>query len=733
MINQVKRTAISLCASLLILQLLYPIAPVIAHSKTENSTVEPQTDAVGPDVFDSLETLEEGIELSTTSSLEETVEIHENSEVTDDLPIDQFPDLNELNDGTVIEDEGQVIEAYNTGPNLFLNPGFNYNRITSGGTITNWELIGTSTSIGTLNRNVTFNGIATGSSTWISTSDSGFSVGSNSLELGTFNVGNTPNTARVAILSQTVSTVPGRTYQVSASNGRVGSVSGTFTMVAYNGNSVVSGSVGLLNSAAFSVTTNTLTTKSMQFIATGTQTTISFRQNLPSLTGGRGSFQHQMRRPNVAAVNRNLSLQASPVEGGSPSANTTSVTPGTSTTITANPNNGYRFVRWESVSGDGVITDPNSESTTFTMGNSDATVRAIYEQLPRTLTLEASPPEGGSPTSGVNILTQGQTTTLSANTNSGYQFGHWEIVSGAGAQIEDLTEPETAFTMGNEDTVVRAIYEANQSGEVHVHHVDLDGHELVDSEVLEGTLGTDYETFPQEIEHYQLVDDPDNANGVFTEDLIVVTYVYKATNVLPVDPLDPETEVDPENKPELPDNQGLLSIDFASQFQFGTQAISAKEKTYYAQPQRLLNEDGTVNEDEERPNYIQISDRRNENERNGWQLAVTQAEQFSSETGKLLNQASLQLMNQELVSAQNGEAPSLMMGNPLTLIPGNKRTLLRAEGTEGQGTWIYRFGDADSAGESVALNIPQGAAPDAETYTTRLLWELSIVPGNNID
>ncbi|MGG5308243.1 hypothetical protein IGK37_002961, partial [Enterococcus pernyi] len=69
--------------------------------------------------------------------------------------------------------------------------------------------------------------------------------------------------------------------------------------------------------------------------------------------------------------------------------------------------------------------------------------------------------------------------------------------------------------------------------------------------------------------------------------------------VSPVDPLDPELEVDPENKPELPEDQGQLSIDFISSFNFGSQAISVHEQTYYAQPQRLLNEDGTVKEKEE--------------------------------------------------------------------------------------------------------------------------------------
>lgn len=204
--------------------------------------------------------------------------------------------------------------------------------------------------------------------------------------------------------------------------------------------------------------------------------------------------------------------------------------------------------------------------------------------------------------------------------------------------------------------------------------------------------------------------------------------VGETGTVSPVDPLDPEVEVDPENKPELPEDQGQLSIDFISSFNFGSQAISVHDQTYYAKAQRLLNEDGTVNETEERPNYIQISDRRPESERNGWDLAVTQKEQFKGEGNQMLNGASLNLLNQQVITAQGGDAPELQSVH--SLIPENRQLLLKAQGSEGTGTWIYRFGDGETAGESVALDVPRGANPETTTYSTTLIWELSAVPGN---
>lgn len=346
------------------------------------------------------------------------------------------------------------------------------------------------------------------------------------------------------------------------------------------------------------------------------------------------------------------------------------------------------------------------------------------------LTLEASPIEGGTPVAQESEIQQEAATTITANPNQGYQFVHWELVSGTGAIITSLTDETTTFTMGSQNAVVRAVYEESQSGEVHVYHTDRVGHDLIEPEVLKGIVGEEYQTQPAQLINYQLIESPENATGQFTNDTISVVYIYDVKYVSPADPLDPDIEVDPENKPNLPEDQGLLSIDFASSFHFGSQTISASDHTYYAKPQQLLNEDGTVNDAENRPNYVQISDRRPENDRNGWNLAVTQNRQFTTDTEHSLLGAQLQLMNQQVVTAQGGQEPALQVTNPLTLVPGHKRTLLRAEGAEGSGTWIYRFGDAETAQESIALHVPKGTNPHAETYKTTLTWELSAVPGN---
>lgn len=307
---------------------------------------------------------------------------------------------------------------------------------------------------------------------------------------------------------------------------------------------------------------------------------------------------------------------------------------------------------------------PSNATGLFTQES--ITVEYRYQRTQRRLTFQSSPAEGGSPSADKDTLIDQEETEIQANPNEGYRFVSWEILSGTGARIAEETAETTTFTMGSSDVVVQANYEE------------------------------------------------------------------EATEVHPVDPLDPGKEVDPENPPVLPEDQGLLSIDFISQFDFGIQAISTQDQTYYAKPQRLLADDGTVLEGEVRPNYVQISDRRPTQERDGWELSVRQNEQFTDrETGQELTGARLILQNQQIVTAQGGTAPGLAHTNPMTLNPGGaKRTLLKAQGSEGEGTWIYRFGDAESADKSVVLEVPRGTTPSATSYKTTLTWELSSVPDN---
>ena len=307
----------------------------------------------------------------------------------------------------------------------------------------------------------------------------------------------------------------------------------------------------------------------------------------------------------------------------------------------------------------------------------------------------------------------------------GYDYSHVETDALYFDEINNIIQPET------ERRNVTYFFNRAES-QVKINYIDDVGKVISSSNKIIGYVNEELELAIKEIEHYRFLFEKDNKpmTTTITRDEQTYWLVYALKESPPLDPLDPESEVDPENKPELPEDQGLLSIDFASTFNFGTQAVSIHDQTYYAQPQRLMNEDGTVNENEKRPNYVQISDRRPENERNGWQLAVTQNGQFKTNQEEELQGARLSFTNQALATAQGGIVPELQQTNPLALVPDVKRVLVMAQGEEGTGTWIYRFGDQETAGSSVALTVPKGSNPHAKEYKTSLTWELSAVPDN---
>ena len=193
----------------------------------------------------------------------------------------------------------------------------------------------------------------------------------------------------------------------------------------------------------------------------------------------------------------------------------------------------------------------------------------------------------------------------------------------------------------------------------------------------------------------------------------------------PRDPLNPDVDVDPDNRPTLPENQGLISIDFISQFDFGHVPIRSSQAYYPALPQKLRDaEDDSAGG--ERPNYVQISDRREEP--TGWTLSARMDEAgFVSEEGHQLRGVQLLLNNIRMAttSSNTSSAPTYWESRELNT---GRQILAKAEEGQGSGTWIQRFGDGETMDQSVMLEVPVSATPQATSYTGIIHWELSFVP-----
>ena len=130
-----------------------------------------------------------------------------------------------------------------------------------------------------------------------------------------------------------------------------------------------------------------------------------------------------------------LTTSVSPSGGGTVSAGGT-YDAGTSVTVTATANLGYRFLEWSSDLGGCT----GSGACSFTL-TSDVTVTARFVTGPvYTLTARASPPAGGTVTGG-GRYNGGTDVTVTATANSGYRFSHWTggACSGFGACSVSMT------------------------------------------------------------------------------------------------------------------------------------------------------------------------------------------------------------------------------------------------------------------------------------------------------
>lgn len=199
----------------------------------------------------------------------------------------------------------------------------------------------------------------------------------------------------------------------------------------------------------------------------------------------------------------------------------------------------------------------------------------------------------------------------------------------------------------------------------------------------------------------------------------------------PVDPLEPDVEVNPENPPIIPEDQGLLSLDFVSQFRFGQAPIRSTKGTYHALPQQMIAAEGT-SETKERPNYVQITDQRQDTEETSWRLSATLNSQgFRNEDNEPLIGAQISLANQRLMTTSensNASMPELLTEKDrVTLAPGEAQPLLTGD-SQSTGTWVYRFGDQETAATSVTLEVPAGANPKLGRYRATIEWSLSSVP-----
>lgn len=166
-----------------------------------------------------------------------------------------------------------------------------------------------------------------------------------------------------------------------------------------------------------------------------------------------------------------LSSAVIPASTGTVTLDKTTLAAGGTTTITATPNDGYRFTNW-SVSGTGAsVTSTTTNPTTFTMGTTDATVTANFEAIPtHTLTVTATSAgtitvkNGEDEVASGSSVREGTELTITAVAGVGKKFNSWSLT---GATPASSTSTETTFTVGENDVTVAANFDDVTTYPVH--------------------------------------------------------------------------------------------------------------------------------------------------------------------------------------------------------------------------------------------------------------------------
>lgn len=215
-----------------------------------------------------------------------------------------------------------------------------------------------------------------------------------------------------------------------------------------------------------------------------------------------------------------------------------------------------------------------------------------------------------------------------------------------------------------------------------------------------------------------------NAKLIFTED---------NSSKSPLDPTTPTNNDNTQNAISPIDtvtgttpNQGTvgpLSIDFASSFNFGSHEISSVSKIYKALPQTYSQKSESKATDTTGPNFVQVTDVRG-GEFKGWSLKVRQNDDFTSPSKSTLKGAAITINNGNVQNANGGTNTISSVSKTIAVTKADSN-VMGAKVDEGYGTWQYRMGTKDIAGESITLTVPGDTPKIAEAYTTTLTWTLS--------
>ena len=138
-------------------------------------------------------------------------------------------------------------------------------------------------------------------------------------------------------------------------------------------------------------------------------------------------------------------------ENGTATASAETAFAGTEITLTAEANEGFRFLKWEVVEGQIEIADDK-----FVMPDTDVVINAVFEKIPVEHSITIIPVGKGKTYSVPKTAVAGTEITLHAEPDSGWIFYGWEEVVEEG--VDKVTIASDKFIMPDRDVVIRVIF-----------------------------------------------------------------------------------------------------------------------------------------------------------------------------------------------------------------------------------------------------------------------------------
>ncbi|OTP24879.1 WxL domain-containing protein [Enterococcus mundtii] len=228
--------------------------------------------------------------------------------------------------------------------------------------------------------------------------------------------------------------------------------------------------------------------------------------------------------------------------------------------------------------------------------------------------------------------------------------------------------------------------------------------------------------------------DPEDTSKAESQATITVTEADAGYEPGVPDPDNPDNEI-----PVFPDGpnegDGLLRLNYVSNFDFDDLAITTDASQVYAKADSVRTEDTDLPETPRKKvaPFVSVEDRRTGDEAGGWRLMVRQSGFIHEENKSELKGASLILAKVQGDSSLNisdkakgDEGVSIPVGKEEVAVP-----IVSADIENSFGKYSIAFGELDDNKDKtngVILDIPKNTPIIEGKYSATIYWDLSATP-----